>query len=51
MEITIIIIITPREFFTLALADDLSLELSDSKSPQVSRTSLNILADLKNAVV
>ena len=40
---------TPCEFFTLALAEDLSL--SDSKSPQVFRTFLSILADLNNAVL
>ena len=37
------------EFFTAALADGFSL--SDSKSPQVSRTLLSILAGLNNAVV
>ena len=39
------------EFFTSALADGLSLEMSDSKSPQVSRTLLSILAVFNNAVV
>ena len=39
---------TPWEFLTSALADGFSL---DSKSPQVSRTFLGILANLKNAVV
>ena len=39
-------------FFTPALADGFSLGfLSDSKSPQVSRTLLNIQADLNNFVV
>ena len=33
------------------LADCFSLESSDSKSPQVSRTLLSILVDLNNAVV
>ena len=40
-----------HEFFTPALADGFSLSLSDSKSPQVSMTLHNILADLNNAVV
>ena len=40
------------EFLTSALADCLSLELEWQKfSPQVSRTLLNILADLNNTVV
>ena len=39
------------EFFTSALADGFSLELGDSKSSQVSRTRLRILAVLSNAVV
>ena len=39
------------EFFTPALADGLSPDLSDSKSLQVSRTLLSILAILNNAVV
>ena len=39
------------ELFTPALADDFPLELCDSKSPQVSRTLLSILADLNNVVV
>ena len=38
-------------FFTSALADVLHWSLSDSKSPQVSRTLLSILAILNNAVV
>ena len=38
-------------FFTPALVDGLSLESEDSKSPQVSRILLSILADLNNAVV
>ena len=38
-----------RVFFTSALADGLSL--SDSMSPQVSRTLLSILADLNNVLV
>ena len=47
----IIIIIYSIEFFTSALADGFSLELSDSKSPQVSRTRLGILVVLSNGVV
>ena len=39
------------EFFTSTLADDFSLELSDCKSPQVTRTLLSIIADLNNAGV
>ena len=46
----IIIIINSLEFFTSALADGVSLELSVSKSPQVSRTLLSILAVSNNAV-
>ena len=49
--IGIIIIITPSEFFTPALSDGFLWRLSDSKSPQVSRTLLSILADLSNAIV
>ena len=37
-------------FFTIALADGLSLEWSDSKSLQVSRILLSIPADLNHAV-
>ena len=40
-----------REFFTPALADVFPLILNGSKSPQVSRTLLSILADFNNAVV
>ena len=39
------------EFFMWALADGFHWSLSDSKSPQVSRTLFSILADLNNAVV
>ena len=43
---------THWEFFTSVLADGFPLEfLSDSKSPQVSRTLLSILAGLNNTVV
>ena len=42
---------TPWEFFTLALADGLSLNLSNIKSPQASRRLFSILADLNNALV
>ena len=47
----IIIITYSLEFFTSALADGLLLELSESKSPQVSRTRLRILAVISKAVV
>ena len=40
-----------QEFFTLMLADIFLWSWSDSKSPQMSRTLLSILADLKSAVV
>ena len=46
----IIIIIHSLKLFTSALADGFSLE-SDSKSPQVSRTLLSILAVLNYAVI
>ena len=39
------------EFFTPAYADGFHWRLSDSKSPQVSRTLLSILAVFSNAVV
>ena len=46
---------TPLDLFTSAPSDGLPLifrwSLSDSKSPQVSRTLLSILAVLNNAVV
>ena len=45
----LLLLFTPSKFFTSALADDLTL--SDSKSPQVSRTVLSILAVLNNVVV
>ena len=50
--IIIIIILLFREFFTLALADGFFFGggLSDSKSPQASRTLLSILADFNNVV-
>ena len=48
---SIIIIIIICEFFTPALTDGISLNLSDNKFPKVSRTFLSILADLTNAVV
>ena len=41
----------PLEFFTSVLADGFQWGLSDSKSPQVSRTRLSILAVLSNAFV
>ena len=43
------ILFTPWEFFTSVMLFYWSL--SDSKAPQVSRTLLNILADLNNAAV
>ena len=53
-QIIIIIIITiiySLEFFTSAYDDGLHWRLSDSKSPQVSKTILSILAVFNNAVV
>ena len=47
----LLLLFTPSEFFTSALADGFHWSLSDSKSPQVSRTLLSILAVLNNAVV
>ena len=47
----IIIILLVVIFFIPALDVVFLLRLSDSKSPQVSRTLLNILADLNNVVV
>ena len=47
----LLLLFSLREFFTSALADGLSLELSERKSPQVSRTRLSILVVLNNAVV
>ena len=49
--IIIIIIIIPCKFFTPALALASHWSLSESKSPQVSRTLLSILANLNNAVM
>ena len=46
-----LILFTPLEFFTSVLADGFHWSLSDSNSPQVSRTRLSILAVLCNAVV
>ena len=46
-----LLLFTPLEFFTSVLADGFYWSLSDSKSPQVSRTCLSILAVLSNAVV
>ena len=43
----LLLLFTPLEFFTSVLADGLSY----SKSPQVSRTLLRILAVLSNAIV
>ena len=51
VKLIIIIIIYSLEFFTSALADGFHRSLSDSKSPQVSRTLLSILAVLNNVVV
>ena len=48
----LLLLFTLWEFFTSILADGLSLEFEcDSKSPQVSRILLSILAVLNNAVV
>ena len=44
-------IIIPWEFFTSANADGFHWSLSDSKSPQVSRTLLSILTNHINVVV
>ena len=49
--IIFIIIIISLEFFTSALADVFRWSLGDSKSPQVSRTLLSILAVLNYDVV
>ena len=46
----IIIIIIPSEFFTQVEQVIFHWSPSDSKSPQISRTLLSILADLNNAV-
>ena len=42
---------TPSGIFSPTLTDSFHLSLSDNKSPQVSRTLLNILADFNSAVV
>ena len=47
----LLLLFTPLEFFTSVLADGFHWSLSDSKSPQVSRTRLRILAVLSNAVI
>ena len=47
----IIIIYSFSEFFSTALTDGFHWSLRDSKSHQISRTLLSILADLNNAVV
>ena len=47
----LLLLLSPLEFFSSALADGLSLQLSDSKSPQVSRALLSILAVLSDAVI
>ena len=47
----IIIIIIIYSFFTSALVGGFYRSLSDNKSPQVSRTLLDVLADLNNAIV
>ena len=47
----LLLLFTPLEFFTSVLADGFHWSLSDSNSPQVSRTRLRILAVLSNAVV
>ena len=47
----IITIFTPWEFFTLALAEGFHWNLSDKKSPQISRTVFIVLAGFSNAVI
>ena len=47
----LLLLFTPLQFFISVLADGFSLDLSDSKFPQVSRTLLSILAVLNNAVI
>ena len=49
--IIIIIIATHSDILKSAIADGLPWSQSDSKSSQVSRTLLSILAGLSNAVV
>ena len=47
----LLLLFTPLEFFTSVLADGFYWSLSHSKSPQVSRSRLRILAILSNAVI
>ena len=47
----LLLLFTPLEFFTSVLADGFHWSLGDSKSPQISRSRLKILAVLSNAVV
>ena len=49
--IIMLLLFTPLEFFTFVLADGFHWSFSESKSPQVSRTLLSILAVLNNVVV
>ena len=42
---------TPKEFFTSALSDNLSLEFELKEVSSVTRTLHSILADLNNVVV
>ena len=47
----LLLLFFPWEFFTSVLADGFSLEFEDSKSPEVSRTLLSILAVHNNVVL
>ena len=47
----ILVLFTPLEFFTSLLADSFHWSLSDSKTPQISRIPLGILAVFNNDVV
>ena len=47
----LLLLLFPSEFFTSMLTDGLSQELSDSKSPKVSRTLLSIMSVVNHVVV
>ena len=49
--ILLLLLFTPKEFFTSADADGFNWSLSEKKSPQVSRTPLSILTVFNNSVV
>ena len=51
LQLLLLSLFTPLEFFTSVLADGFYWSLSDSKSPQVSRTLLSILTVLHNTVI